>query len=225
MSYDSPQWHQGAPHDTFDAYCRERWQLSRAHAYELIGASDVIGCLSAIADILPKNESVARPLTRLLKFDSEAIPVVWAECIDRAPEGKDGPVITAKHVDGIVREHTRTEPTVLAQDGCTVADLHELARQVQAGKRSPYGTIYADPPWAYSSQATRAATDNHYSTVSPEWLCDPKNMPVGDLLAEQAHLHLWTTNAFLFDAKSIIEAWGFEYKSCFVMRRTQRQAA
>jgi N6-adenosine-specific RNA methylase IME4 len=40
--------------------------------------------------------------------------------------------------------------------------------------------------------------------------------PVAKLAADQAHLHLWTTNAFLPVAFSVIEAWGFEYKSCFV---------
>ena len=34
-----------------------------------------------------------------------------------------------------------------------------------------------------------------------------------EVLAKDAHLHLWTTVAFLFDAKPILEAWGFEYRS------------
>ena len=76
-----------------------------------------------------------------------------------------------------------------------------------------YRTIYADPPWQYGNQTTRAATDNHYSTMTVDQLCA---LPVEKLAAEQAHLHLWTTNAFLFDAKQIIGSWGFEYKSCFV---------
>lgn len=40
--------------------------------------------------------------------------------------------------------------------------------------------------------------------------------PVEQLAAENAHLHLWTTNAFLRDAFQVIDAWGFRYKSCFV---------
>ncbi len=38
------------------------------------------------------------------------------------------------------------------------------------------------------------------------------SLPVIDLAAEDAHLHLWTTNAFLFEAQQIIERWGFVYK-------------
>lgn len=81
-----------------------------------------------------------------------------------------------------------------------------------------FGCIYADPPWKYGNQATRASTDNHYGTMTIEELCA---MPVASLAAEEAHLHLWTTNGFLFEAKQVMEAWGFTYKSCFVWVKTQ----
>lgn len=98
-------------------------------------------------------------------------------------------------------------------DTCTVADLAALAEQVRAGERAPYGTIYADPPWQYDNQATRAATINHYCGMSVDELCA---LPVPSLVADAAHLHLWTTNAFLFECPRIFTAWGFEFKSSFV---------
>ena len=95
-----------------------------------------------------------------------------------------------------------------------VADLGEL---VQRGLR--YGCIYADPPWAYSNKATRAIVEDTYkSTMSVDEICQE---PVSQLAADDCHLHLWTTNAFLFDAKRVMEAWGFEYKSCFVWVKPQ----
>ncbi len=87
---------------------------------------------------------------------------------------------------------------------------------VQAGHK--FGTIYADPPWKYGNQATRASTGNHYSTMSIDELCE---MDVSSIAADDAHLHLWTTNAFLFDAKTVLESWGFTYKSCFVWVKPQ----
>ena len=82
-----------------------------------------------------------------------------------------------------------------------------------------FGTIYADPPWQYSNQSTRGSTDDHYDgTMSIDELCE---LPVPEVTAEQAHLHLWTTNAFLFDTQKIMEAWGFEYKSTFVWVKPQ----
>lgn len=81
-----------------------------------------------------------------------------------------------------------------------------------------FGCIYADPPWSYGNQATRASTDNHYATMSVDEICA---MPVADFAADDAHLHLWTTNAFLFDAERVIASWGFEYRSCFVWVKPQ----
>ena len=81
-----------------------------------------------------------------------------------------------------------------------------------------FGCIYADPPWQYGNQGTRASTDNHYGTMSIPELCE---MPVGELAAEDSHLHLWTTNAFIREAFDVIEAWGFEYRSMFIWAKPQ----
>ena len=102
---------------------------------------------------------------------------------------------------------------IVKYETCTVKDLQTL---IEMGMK--FGTVYADPPWAYSNQATRASTDNHYDTMSVEDICA---LPVQDLAADEAHLHLWTTNAFLFETQKIMEAWGFEYKSVYVWVKTQ----
>lgn len=91
---------------------------------------------------------------------------------------------------------------------CTVDDLNKLLLQ---GKT--FGTIYADPPWSYGNQGTRAATDNHYNTMSIEEIAA---LPVASLASEQSHIHLWTTNAFLHDSFHLLEHWGFEFKSLLV---------
>ena len=94
--------------------------------------------------------------------------------------------------------------------------VQTLAELADAGKR--FGTIYADPPWKYGNQGTRAATDNHYPTMTVEEVCA---LPIEGLAAENAHLHLWTTNAFLRPAFDVITAWGFTYKSCFIWAKPQ----
>ena len=86
-----------------------------------------------------------------------------------------------------------------------------LQTLIDAGRR--YSTIYADPPWKYDNQGTRAATNNHYPTMTVEQIAAE---PVADLAADNCHLHLWTTNGFLPAAFAITEAWGFTYKSMFV---------
>lgn len=99
------------------------------------------------------------------------------------------------------------EPDVELPDGTRViTDLAEVAGE-------KFSVIYADPPWQYGNQATRASTDNHYTTMTTAEICE---MPVADLAADNAQLHLWTTNGFLPDAMRVMEDWGFRYVSMFV---------
>jgi N6-adenosine-specific RNA methylase IME4 len=48
-------------------------------------------------------------------------------------------------------------------------------------------------------------------------------LPVADLAADVCHLHLWTTHSFLFDAKRVMDAWGFAYKGVFVWVKPHHQ--
>lgn len=99
------------------------------------------------------------------------------------------------------------------QAGSFTNDLYAYIRQ---GRK--FGCIYADPPWLYDNQGTRAATGNHYNGMTVDALCA---LPVRELAADDAHLHLWTTNAFLFECPKIFAAWGFEFRSSFVWVKSQ----
>jgi hypothetical protein len=93
-------------HGTFEDYCRDRWQMSRPRAYELIHASSVVAGLSAIADMpLPTNEAQTRPLAAL---PPEQQREVWKEAVETAPAGK----VTAAHVAATV-ERKRAEEGVI----------------------------------------------------------------------------------------------------------------
>lgn len=81
-----------------------------------------------------------------------------------------------------------------------------------------YGTIYADPPWPYHNQATRAAASNHYPVMNIEQIC---RLPVKDRVRPKSHLWLWTTNSFLREALTVIDAWGFGYRSAMVWVKPQ----
>jgi N6-adenosine-specific RNA methylase IME4 len=112
-----------------------------------------------------------------------------------------------------IRSAAQIHAPVASADTCTIADLTQLA---ESGKR--FGTIYADPPWLYDNQGTRAATGNHYGGMTVDELCA---LPVRKLADDDAHLHLWITNGFLFDAPRIFDAWGFEFRSTFVWVKPQ----
>src|SRR5262245_25323654 len=80
------------------------------------------------------------------------------------------------------------------------------------GLSPPYSTIVADPPWHYDERIieygrgeTRSAP-MPYSTMSVEQIAA---LPIIDLAAADAHLYLWTTQRYLWDARDIILGWGF----------------
>ena len=95
-----------------------------------------------------------------------------------------------------------------AQRPSIVADLQML---INDGHK--FKTVMADPPWRYENTASRGAAENHYSTMAVQEICAE---PIGRLVDDSAHLHLWTTNAFLEAAFTVMRAWGFEFKSCLV---------
>ena len=115
----------------------------------------------------------------------------------------------------LAKKHTQPKGVKKAEpvDGiCT-----EFSQIVDMGVK--FGTVYADPPWRYSNQSTRGSTDDHYDgTMTVDEICA---LPVNEITQDKAHLHLWTTNAFLFETQKILEAWGFEYKSTFVWVKPQ----
>lgn len=133
--------------------------------------------------------------------------------LERAFEdGTIRPDMQRKHVVNLRQQVTNPKPEWSQPEEAT-ADLQTL---IDRGRK--YACIYADPPWQYGNQGTRAATDNHYPTMTTE---DIARLPIDQLVDENAHLHLWTTNAFLFESQMIMESWGFEYKSVLVWVKPQ----
>lgn len=84
--------------------------------------------------------------------------------------------------------------------------------------KGKYQVIYADPPWQYGQEQhgkeeQETVLESHYPTMPTEDIC---KLPVTDLVADNAVLFLWTTSPKLFEAKQVIDAWGFDYKSSMI---------
>lgn len=108
----------------------------------------------------------------------------------------------------------KDEHTAEKHDGGTVETLEEIA-----SNGATFTTFYADPPWQYDNQGTRASTDNHYPTMTVADICC---LPVDKLAADKSLLFLWTTNGFLEAALTqVIPAWGFTFKSSMVWVKPQ----
>lgn len=100
---------------------------------------------------------------------------------------------------------------------------------------SLYRTIVADPPWKVAAGRTigeyvkaadgsqpfgvrdQAARQLSYQSMTVEQIADLRP----ELLAgPDAHLYLWTINAYLRDAFTILQAWGFTYSTTLVWAKT-----
>lgn len=78
--------------------------------------------------------------------------------------------------------------------------------------KAKYSIIYADPPWSYADKAlNRGGAERHYKTMKLEDICA---LPIADIAADDALLFMWGAWPKLFDAQAVIQAWGFEFKTC-----------
>ena len=80
-------------HGTFEAYCRDEWDIDRTYAHRLIESSGVVEVLPI--GNKPATESQARPLTQL--DDPEEQAEAWERAVETAPKDDDRkPKVTAK---------------------------------------------------------------------------------------------------------------------------------
>lgn len=94
---------------TFENYCKDRWNLKRQRAYELMDAAAVVNTLSEISDkneseiqttiVIPSKESHAAALS---KVPENLRTEVWEKVLEK--NQSTGKVITAKMIDNISKE-------------------------------------------------------------------------------------------------------------------------
>lgn len=85
-------------HDTFEAYLEGRWGMSRAHAYRMITAAEVVSPIGDTDLPSPTNEGQARALAAVPEPERAE---VWREATERT-----GGKPTAKVVTEIAKERT-----------------------------------------------------------------------------------------------------------------------
>lgn len=107
--------------ETFEAYCMERWGLSRKRAYDLIGAAATVGELSPMGDTpLPTNERQARALAPL-----KGQPEKAAEAMRNAAADTNGKP-TAKAITDAVNEMIEDKVAAAEAKATDKAELDAL---------------------------------------------------------------------------------------------------
>ncbi len=132
---------------------------------------------------------------------------------------------------------TATQPPseFAAAHGCISAvEVHDHLPQqssLERGDLKPnaqrYRCIVADPPWRYQSRLRGTGGGQYgtpgvklvsvpfdeYNTMSVDEICA---LPVPALAADDSHLYLWTTQAFLRETYRVLDAWGFKQGAILV---------
>jgi N6-adenosine-specific RNA methylase IME4 len=87
----------------------------------------------------------------------------------------------------------------------------------------PFGTVLADPPWRFANRTGKVAPEHRrlsrYDTLDVKEIAA---LPVGDLMAAQSHCYLWVPNALVSEGLSVLEQWGFTYKSMIVWHKVRK---
>jgi len=115
--------------------------------------------------------------------------------------------INAAHKE-IVKEEKKAERKADIEQ--QKIDIEEGVAVLPEGK---FEVIAIDPPWNYGREydpdSSRVA--NPYPEMEQSELLD-LDIPAAD----DSVIFLWTTHAFIFDAKELLDKWGFTYKASMV---------
>jgi len=108
----------------------------------------------------------------------------------------------------IVKQEKKEEKEAVRQ-----AEIKAQSKQKAKIPTDNYSCIVIDPPWNYGTQydtnGRRAA--NPYPEMSFDQIAELKIKAKPDCI-----MFLWTTHKFIWDAKKLLEKWGFEYRSIIV---------
>lgn len=107
--------------ETFEAYCKARWDFQRTYAYHLIASVKVVDAVSSLDDIQkPSNQLQTRPLEKL---SSDQQREAWQKVIDIAPEGKITAALVSKIVRGMAPPSTPKTKDRMGEDTDAVFQL------------------------------------------------------------------------------------------------------
>jgi N6-adenosine-specific RNA methylase IME4 len=94
---------------------------------------------------------------------------------------------------------------------------------LRAVGKDKFATVLADPPWQFQNRTGKMAPEHkrlqRYPTMT---LQEIKDLPVGSIVTETAHLYLWVPNALLAEGMSVMESWGFTYKTNIIWYKVRK---
>ncbi len=151
-----------------------------------------------------------RNSTRSTKEQVEKIPrkeSATAQMVNRAAKSEPelfGRVRSGKAKLNDIRRHFNKQEHL--------AKIEAAADAVRIIQSGPYDIILADPPWKYEHcEANNREIENHYETMTLEGI---RKLNVN--AKKDCILFLWATAPKLEEALSVMNIWGFNYRTCAV---------
>lgn len=170
---------------------------------------------------LPQGKEVVTKQAALKGANINAKRASHYEAMAAHPEIVEAAITEARENDDIVsRSFVLEKIKAKAQQIKTEAVKADIERQREEIASQPltppdglFDVIAIDPPWNYGTQydAGGRRVGNPYPEMTQGELL---NMKVPS--AENAIMFLWTTQRFIWDAKELLNAWGFEYRNVIV---------
>lgn len=159
------------------------------------------------------GEKLAAKARDLLEGTVVADKITELELLAKKPHEEQIAIAQVLHDsrdEGQGKSGTARIKTVKAAMKVIAAD--RISEEPQPLPTGPFRVIVADPPWQYEKRSQDASKRENLAYPSMS-LADIKALAVEDMAAEDAILWLWTTNAHLYDAFSVVSAWGFTFKT------------
>jgi N6-adenosine-specific RNA methylase IME4 len=170
---------------------------------------------------LPQGKEVVTKQAALKGANINAKRASHYEAMAAHPEIVEAAITEARENDDIVsRSFVLEKIKAKAQQVKTEAVKADIERQREEIASQPltspdglFDVIAIDPPWNYGTQydAGGRRVGNPYPEMTQSELL---NMKVPS--ADNAIMFLWTTQRFIWDAKELLSAWGFEYRNVIV---------
>ena len=167
-------------------------------------------------DLLPSKQEVGKTstftylgLTQRQASNYQTIaknPIAVEKAKAIAKENNDIP--TESLVLQIVRQKEKEERETIRQ-----AEIKAQSKQKAKIPTDNYSCIVIDPPWNYGTQydTNGRRVANPYPEMTFDQIAELKIKAKPDCI-----MFLWATHKFIWDAKKLLEKWGFEYRSIIV---------
>jgi N6-adenosine-specific RNA methylase IME4 len=170
----------------------------------------VIECATdAENDLALMLNQLLEPTARSTKAMRRLIAQIRAQ--PREPEPTKVMQAVARVISEGCASHLLTRREKFVHFDEKTSPIHQQVKSL-ARRKKKFSIVIADPPWEYKDKAAAGERGAEFKYPVMK-LRDIKNLDVNSIVEDNAVLLLWGTWPLLDEAKAVLRAWGFKYKT------------